>query len=192
MSLVQAAQSGIPIQDFISPGLPGQVLKDGAELISLGLNGEKIQMILQERVHQATERKNRVANTLKSLAKYPPAFGLAGTVLGLVSLMRSVSAGATAKDTAVEMAIALVATMYGILTANLVVNPAGESVAKDAIEEMKEAEIAVQAVLLAVNRTSILESQEMLNSFVLPQDRVNVLGGGIAPESNGTSESEAA
>lgn len=51
-----------------------------------------------------------------------------GTVLGLVNLMRGISAGLDAKDTGVQMAVALVATFYGLIFANLIVNPAGEAI----------------------------------------------------------------
>jgi chemotaxis protein MotA len=152
-----------------------EVLRDGAELIGLGLGAEKIQVILEERIHRSCERSIRVANGFRSLAKYPPAFGLAGTVLGLVSLMRAVSDGAGANETGVRMAVALTATFYGLLLANLVINPAGELVMKNVTEEKKQAELALQAVLLAADRSSFLEAQEMLNSYVGVRDRVNLL-----------------
>lgn len=157
--------------------LAGEVLRDGAELLGLGFTRDRIHEILAERIHQSFERSTKVSNSVRSLAKYPPAFGLAGTVLGLVSLMRQVSEGADAKQTGLMMAVALMATFYGLLMANLIVNPAGEHMHKNALEERKRAEIALHAVLLAADRTGLLESQEVLNSYVARDQRVNVMSG---------------
>jgi chemotaxis protein MotA len=166
-------------------GLAGSVLRDGDELIALGFSRERVREILEERIFQTGERAQRVANAFRSLSKYPPAFGLVGTVLGLVNVMRAVSAGSDAADTGMRMAIALVATLYGLLMANLIINPAGESILKDSVVERKRAELALQAVMLAMERPSLLEAQEVLNSFVSVRDRVSVLGGGAAASDGG-------
>ncbi len=169
----------------------GQILRDGAELISLGFDPDKVHTILEERIYQWAERKQKIANSLRSLSKYPPAFGLVGTVLGLVSLMNAISAGASSTEAGVRMAVALVATLYGLIVANLILNPAGENVLKAALEEKKGAELALQAVLLAAKKVSLLEAQEVLNSFVAPADRINILGMRLGSETPG-EESEAA
>lgn len=155
--------------------LYAQILKDGIEMINLGLSKDKIEPILFERVNQYGKRKRKVANAVRSLAKYPPAFGLMGTVLGLVNVMRGVSAGLDGKQTALEMAIALVATMYGLIVANLFVSPAGELMLKKTVEQETFGQIAISTVCLLADQTSLLESQEILNSYAPVEQRVNVL-----------------
>lgn len=152
-----------------------KVLKDGFELKSLNISAEKIEMILNERISSYVNRQKKISNALKGLAKYPPAFGLMGTVIGLVNVMTGVSTGSDAKTTALKMAIALVATMYGLVMANLFVNPAGELIHKYAQEDETLGLIAVEAVLLEMNRTSLLEAQEYLNSFAPEADQINVI-----------------
>lgn len=151
------------------------VLKDGYELKTLNIPTEKIEIILTERIHSYLGRQKKIANAIKGLAKYPPAFGLMGTVLGLVNVMTGVSTGADAKTTALKMAIALVATMYGLLVANLFINPAGELIQKYANDDESLAQIAVEAVLLELNQSSLLEAQEYLNSFAPIESRLNML-----------------
>jgi chemotaxis protein MotA len=165
-------------------------MTDGTELIALGFDHSKIHSILSERIYQWGERKQRVANSIRSLAKYPPAFGLVGTVLGLVSLMRSISDGASSSEAGVRMAVALVATLYGLLTANLILNPAGENILKSVNEEKKAAEIALEAILMAAQGVNLLEAQEVLNSHVGPDDRINILGS--AATSDDSAEGSAA
>lgn len=180
MEFIRSMQAGQGRFEGNTSTLSGSTLGDGAELLSLGFSKEKVHEILEERIHQGFERSQKITNSIRSLAKYPPAFGLAGTVLGLVTLMRNVSEGADAKQTGLMMAIALMATFYGLLTANLLVNPAGEFLAKNALAERKKAEIALHAVLLYSQGASLLEAQEVLNSYVTHEHRVNVIGQAMA------------
>lgn len=156
-------------------GITGSVLKDGDELISLGFSAQKIEEILDTRISESFERLHKIVNAIRSLSKYPPAFGLMGTVLGLVSLMRAVSAGLEARQTGVQMAVALTATLYGLVVANILVAPAGELLLRVVLDEKKMAEIALRAVLLKISGANPLEAQEMLNSFVSESNRANVI-----------------
>ena len=162
------------VQGLDSKILYQSILVDGYELKTLNLPTDKIETILNERIHSYLGRQKKIANSIKGLAKYPPAFGLMGTVLGLVNVMTGVSTGADAKTTALKMAIALVATMYGLLVANLFINPAGELIQKYANDDESLAQIAIEAVLLELNQASLLEAQEYLNSFVPNESPINI------------------
>lgn len=172
MDLVSYSRARARVPEVDAPGLAGVVLKDGAELINLGLKSSVVQEILEGRIHTATEQGKKLASSFRSLSKYPPAFGLAGTVLGLVHLMRGISEGMDPEETGVRMAIALVATLYGLVVSNIVCNPIGEVISKSVNEEEELAHIALQAVMLAVEKTDYLECQEILNSYVPTKDRI--------------------
>jgi len=168
-----------------SGGLYAEVLADGVELVELGLKTEDIHAILRERIDQAILLRTSIIQAIRGLSKYPPAFGLLGTVLGLVSLMRAVSSGAGSEEVGVRMAVALVATLYGLILANVVIAPAAEALSGKIQEETRAAEIAIQAVLLASQGVSALVAQEMLNSYVPRYDRVDALGvGGVGRASS--------
>lgn len=158
-----------------SSNVAGEILRDGQELLGLNFTTQEIENILQERLYQAIEKQRQIADYFHSLAKYPPAFGLVGTVLGLVNLMRAITEGMDPRQTGVKMALALVATLYGLIVANFIVAPIGEAITKRVSLEQFHAEIALQSVLLAADRVSLLKSQEMLNSYVSKQQRVNII-----------------
>lgn len=188
LKLIQTAGTSSITTSLEVDSLPVKILRDGKELVLLGLETDRIETILRERVFQSTKRYKKVANAFKTLAKYPPAFGLMGTVLGLVNLMLTITKGVDAKEAGLEMAVALVATLYGLILSNLVLSPAGEYVMKEAQGEEEFGEVALQAILLMSQRTSLLESQELLNSFVGEQHQVDLL----AEWGQANQESEAA
>lgn len=143
-----------------------KILIDGIELLRLGFNTEKIQDILVERVEKYTDDSVTVAQWVRGLSKYPPAFGLAGTVLGLVHLMKGLSEGADPKETGLRMAVALVATFYGIVVANIFVNPIGDRMLSNTKEDQNLAEISVNAIVMMSERTNYVEAMEQLNNHV--------------------------
>ncbi len=148
-----------------------QLLKEGYDLITLGFSRDLIEQILVERIQKHYQRSSQLAQTLRGLSKYPPAFGLMGTILGLVSLMRSLGESRDPREVGMRMGVALIATFYGILFANLVIGPAGERILKVAMEEKQEGEFALESIILACERTPIFEALEILNSHFEPQDR---------------------
>ncbi|MCJ8278042.1 MAG: MotA/TolQ/ExbB proton channel family protein, partial [Bdellovibrionales bacterium] len=78
-------------------------LKEGVELLLMGLSKDEFKKILTERIYRSRQRDEEMVSLFRRLAKYPPALGLVGTVLGLVSLMRSVGAGADASQIGINM-----------------------------------------------------------------------------------------
>lgn len=173
MDVLKQGPNEIPKMNITKKSLYGRLFIEGAELLSLSFESSRLEFILREKVYHSAKRYRRVANSFRSLAKYPPAFGLAGTVLGLVNIMRGLQKGLDAKETALEMAVALVATFYGLLLANLIINPAGELVLKKSHEEEELAELALQTLIMINDKTSILEAQEMLNALVPDEQRFN-------------------
>jgi len=145
--------------------LLNEVLHTGKELIELGFQKERIEQILEVKIQENILRKKRIANSIRSLAKYPPAFGLMGTVLGLVNLMRSVSDGANAQETGSKMAVALIATLYGLLVSNLIINPAGENLYKQIEDEQRHAEFGLYTISAYLENYNLLELQELLGAY---------------------------
>jgi chemotaxis protein MotA len=153
----------------------GSLLKEGFELSELGIEPAKVQEILHERLNARIRRLRRVTGVLRGIAKYPPAFGLMGTVLGLVNVMRGVSRGMPATETALQMALALVATMYGLVMANLIIGPFGEILSQAIQGEEYAGEIAITAVILSLTEDSQLVTSEFLQSYLGESERSSSL-----------------
>lgn len=161
-----------------SQRLDYKIIEDGLELIKLGLTTDQIKNILISKVTNYTNDCIVIANWLRSLAKYPPAFGLSGTIFGLTQIMRSLANGADARETGLGMAIALIATLYGILLANLVVNPLGERIKDNKEENEILCEIAIKAILMRSENANELIAKEEIGSYLISDHKK------ISPVSN--------
>lgn len=146
-----------------------KILVDGVELLKLGFSTSKIESILMDRIEKYVDDSVTIGQWLRGLAKYPPAFGLAGTVLGLVHLMKGLSEGADPKETGIRMAVALIATFYGIVVANIFLNPIGDRIMSSTKEDQNLAEISLNAILMMSENTNFVEATEQMNNFIPSQ-----------------------
>jgi chemotaxis protein MotA len=143
-----------------------KLLADGLEMISLGFSHERIMDVLSLRFEGYAKRINMISAWFRRGAKYPPAFGLAGTVLGLIHLMRGISTGIDPKETGIRMAVALVATFYGLLISNLFLNPVGEWLHEEVKRDEIKAEASLRTVSLILENANVVEAHEMLGSLM--------------------------
>lgn len=143
-----------------------KILVDGVDLLRIGFSTEKIKEILLERIEKHSDEVFTIAQWVKGLAKYPPAFGLAGTVLGLIHLMKGLSEGADPKETGLRMAVALVATFYGIIMANVLISPIGDRIMSNLKEDENLAEISLNTIIMISEKVNYLEVLEQLNNYI--------------------------
>ena len=155
-----------------------KIVVDGFEMIELGFTKEKIEDILSDRYFAYKKTISSIATWIKRCAKYPPAFGLGGTVLGLIHLMKGISAGADPKETGIRMAVALVATFYGLLLSNLVLNPISEAIIEKLKADEELVEIAIKTVMMIKDNYNLIECQETLNSYLGDEkEKINFMSG---------------
>ncbi len=178
--LIQASTQAGARQAFLKKILNDKkadgFLKEGIELLLLGLSREDFKNIVTERIYRARQRDEEVVGLFRKLAKYPPAFGLVGTVLGLISLMRSIGTGSDASQIGMNMAIALTATLYGLAFSNFVLAPIAENFQKTADDKKFFREQIFEGLIMLRDELEPLAVQEMLNSYLDPKSRLDVLG----------------
>lgn len=91
------------------------------DLWNQGLSQDLFIVLLSQKRKEIEQRSVDAIQCLKNLAKYPPALGMAGTVMGIVTLFQSLDTG---KDKiGPSLALALTATFFGLAIANGIVMP---------------------------------------------------------------------
>lgn len=96
------------------------LLKRGLELLVMGVDKNTIQQILISEMEQNEFRDLKAAQVYESMGGYSPTIGILGAVLGLIQVMRNL-ADPSALGTGI--AVAFVATIYGVGMANLIFLP---------------------------------------------------------------------
>ena len=144
-----------------------QVLLDGV------IEEKEIPRVLKKRVLTTYSRYNADAARFVSMGKYPPAMGLLGAVMGMIALLGGLGKPGAEKGVGPAMSIALVATLYGIALANLVIIPIGENLSETSTEIKTKNLMIVEGVKLIAAKTNPIVLAEELNSFLLPGERID-------------------
>ena len=103
-------------------------LKNSIELSLGGEKKDKLESHLMLELKNSTKRDSNATEIFYQMAEYAPAFGMIGTVIGLIVMLSSGFAGAGVGESITEkyfqlltgMGLALKTTLYGIIISNLI------------------------------------------------------------------------
>ncbi len=147
-------------------------LKEAIELIlDGGMDPEDIDKILMKRSFSIHHRYEEDAENFKALSKFPPAFGLLGAVIGMISLMQNLGGADAFQKVGPSMAIALVATLYGIAVANFIFLPLGENLSRINKADQVVRSMVLDGIKLIRQKKHPLVVEESIKSYLLPTER---------------------
>lgn len=173
MQICEGYRSGEAIEN-LSSKTKDTFLKEGLELISDGfLEREKIINILSQRADQMSYLRSEDTRKIKALGKFPPAFGMMGTTIGMIVLLANLGGADAMKMIGPAMGVCLITTLYGVIIANLIIIPIGENLEDSTNEKYLQNKIILEGFRLMLKKTSPIVLAERLNSFLLPGDRLD-------------------
>jgi chemotaxis protein MotA len=148
------------------------------ESIELSLEGaiseEDLETVLIKRVETQNEKYRQDASIFKTIGKFPPAFGLVGTSLGMIALLQSIGGEGAFQKLGPSMSTALTATFWGLVLANLFLVPLGENLFLASQYDLNVRRIIVEGVLLLKEGKHPIVIQEYLISHLPPNMRNNI------------------
>ncbi len=113
------------------------------------------------------------ANKLKVLGKYPPAFGMIGTTIGMIVLLANLGGEDAMKMIGPAMGVCLITTFYGAAVANLMITPISDNLMENAKELSHKNSIIIEGVSSILEKKNPIVVAERINSFVNPSDRID-------------------
>ncbi|MCB2291925.1 motility protein A [Clostridium algoriphilum] len=152
--------------------LTNEFLKKGLQMVVDGLEPEIIKEIMELEIDEMERRHTDGANMLKAWAAYAPAFGMIGTLVGLIQMLANLS---DSSALASGMGKALITTFYGALLANLVLVPMAQNLNYKSSIEVNSCEMIINGILaiqLGVNPRII---EEKLTSYLSPPERLKFI-----------------
>lgn len=148
-------------------------------LIESGFNAHELDDILSNAIDAKKKRDNEEIKVWQTIARFPPAFGLLGATVGMISLLQTLSEPGAQDHIGGHMATALVATFYGLVCANLIFIPIGENLAEVSAEDLVIRKVIREGVLLLQQKKHPLYIEEFLKCFLAPSQRnVEMSAGG--------------
>jgi chemotaxis protein MotA len=150
-------------------------LRNGIELVVDGTEPDLIQSILGTELTNIENRHALGAQLFSSMAEYAPAFGMIGTLVGLVQMLRAMDDPSAIGP---GMAVALLTTLYGSIMANLIFNPIAGKLTNKSSEEALLKQLAITGILSIQSGDNPRVLEQKLMSYLAPNLRESEEPGG--------------
>jgi chemotaxis protein MotA len=167
----QARREGILCLEARSQEVKDEFLKKGIQLAVDGTEPELIKDIMQTEINYIDERHDTNYNIMATVADLAPAFGMIGTLIGLVLMLANMS---DPNAIGPAMAVALITTLYGAITANLIFKPFESKLKSLHLEEMQMKTLMLEGVMSLQSGDNPKIVQWKLESFIDPATRIKL------------------
>jgi chemotaxis protein MotA len=139
-----ARRTGISSLETHADKLEDLFFRKGMLLAVDGADSGEIRHILELEMRIEDDRAEADAGVFETAAGYAPTIGIIGAVLGLIQVMKRLD---HINDVGKGIAVAFVATVYGVGFANLVLLPVAAKIRQRARQESDKRELALEGIL---------------------------------------------
>lgn len=139
-----ARRDGMLAIEHRSAEISHPFIRLGVELAVDGTRPEMLEEVLRSEIDSLAQRHREGKGMLDQLGRSAPAFGLIGTLLGLIVMLGNIS---DPSSIAGGMAVALITTLYGAVLSTASLLPMAEKLAYYSRQEIVSREIIIRGIL---------------------------------------------
>ncbi len=176
-----ARKEGLLALEEAANSIDDEFMKKGVLLIVDGTDPELVRSIMETELTCIEDRHKSVIEFWENLGAMGPAWGMIGTLIGLINMLKKLQDVASVGP---QMGIALITTFYGSILANWVCAPVANKMKSNNATEIKLKEVMVEGLLSIQAGENPRVIEEKLKSFLSPTKR-SELGNAEGGEMNG-------
>ena len=165
---IVARREGILAIENEADKLDDEFMKKGLLLAVDGLEPDTIQSILESELDGLEDRHTRGQQIMKGMGAYAPAFGMIGTLIGLIQMLQTLD---DPSQIGVGMAVALVTTFYGAFLSNLIFLPIAGKLETLSSAEIAQRQMIIEGILSIQGGENPRVIEQKLNTFIPPKHR---------------------
>ena len=172
-----ARKEGLLALEDAASDLDDAFMKKGIFLIVDGTEPDLVRAILETELTCIEDRHKKVSSFWETLAAMGPAWGMIGTLIGLINMLKHLEDVSTVGP---NMSTALITTFYGSLLANWLAIPVATKLKANNAEEVTVKEVVIEGLLSIQAGENPRVIEEKLKSFLAPAERAQYGEGGEA------------
>lgn len=166
-----ARKEGLLALEEAAENIEDEFLKKGILLIVDGTDPELVRSILETEIVFIETRHREVKSVWDKLGELGPAWGMIGTLIGLINMLGSLDDPSTIGP---AMSVALITTLYGSMFANFICIPIASKLQVRSSEELLLKEVVIEGLLSIQAGENPRVIEEKLKVFLAPLIRANV------------------
>lgn len=172
-----ARKEGLLALEDAASDLDDAFMKKGIFLIVDGTEPDLVRAILETELTCIEDRHKKVSSFWETTAAMGPAWGMIGTLIGLINMLKHLDDVSTVGP---NMSTALITTFYGSLLANWLAMPIATKLKANNAEEVTVKEVVIEGLLSIQAGENPRVIEEKLKSFLAPAERTQYGEGGEA------------
>jgi len=161
-------------------------IRKSTQLVIDGTPPELVQSIMEAEIALQEEQGAASRRIFDLMAELAPAFGMLGTLIGLIQMLRHLD---SPEALGPGMAVALITTLYGSFIANVFAIPVSRKLANQTAEKVKFMEVIVEGILAIQAGENPRIVEEKLKVFLPPEKRQSLRGTGKPAKGEGKTSS---
>jgi chemotaxis protein MotA len=161
----RARREGLLALEEEARGIDDEFLKNGLQLAIDGTDPEDMRALLEDKVGSKRTSDRVASKYFQDMGGYAPTIGIIGTVISLVHVLGNLSDPSTLGH---SIAAAFVATLWGILSANVVWLPLAARIRRMSDLEVMINEIAIEGLVAVQSGANPRMVGESLRSLLPP------------------------
>lgn len=147
-------------------------LKFGVDCVISGYSGNDVREIMDNFTESTFGRNMAPVNIMKDMAASCPAFGMVGTLVGLIIMLDNM--GGDPSELGKGLAVAMLTTLYGVIFSRMIFMPAASKMAqRESILRFRNF-IIVEGLVMLAEKKPPRYIQDRLNGFLDPAIHFNV------------------
>ncbi|HEY8189425.1 MAG TPA: MotA/TolQ/ExbB proton channel family protein [Micavibrio sp.] len=147
-------------------------IKYGLDMVVSNYTPDEVRSMMETAADARYERDTIPARVLMAMAGHAPAFGMVGTLVGMVIMLGNFSEDMSGVGQG--LAISLLATLYGVVTARMIYMPAASKLLQKQDSLRFRNHLITEGMALLVANKSPRYIQDRLNSFLRPESHYNL------------------
>ena len=166
-----ARRDGLLALEDAAKDIDDDFLRKGIQMAVDGADPETVQEVLDTDIEAMVQRHKKGAGFFSAAAGYAPAFGVAGTVIGLIDMLNNLNDPSALGP---SIAVAFITTLWGVFLANYVFGPIANKLKAASANEVAFREMVVEGVVSIQAGTNPRALADKLASFLPPSERDQV------------------
>ena len=165
---VQSRQKGVLALENVEDETTISFLKRALGMLVDRYNMNELRDILYTEMYYFKQRRNQHERLYHHAARLAPAFGVAGSVIGLIAMLSGIGDPDVILHT---IPVALTSTLYGIVLANFIFTPIAENIKTRTCEELMLQKLITDGVIAILQEQNPVRLVTKLESFLTPSAR---------------------
>lgn len=164
----KARKEGVIVLEKEASKASDILLTLGLQAVADGADPSLVQGMMENQISQLEEKVNSGAKIWEAAGGYSPTLGIIGAVMGLIQVMQNLS---DPSKLGAGIAVAFVATVYGLFAANLIYIPVGTRIKFNYKKMFIAKEIMLEGILAIQAGESPALIERKLQSFILIKEQ---------------------